>query len=464
MVLNRVLDVLMVTIVVGALLAAGAVWVFAQDEGSGDSGDVDPKWRCTDSSTPPTPSISASISNVTTSSAVISASYDEVTLSGYTVTHSFYWNDGNRSKSRTVNTEGTYTATVDAVVERDGNICSSSARASVTVEFEDPPPTPTQEPCDNGGTPPDCSCGGQARCVPRAPAPSSVTATATSCSSVRVTWSSLDGAEEYKASVSGRSKETSGTSATFSGLSGNVTYVAAVSARGDGSTYSTSWGSSSSDSAKTPVCTVPPDPPDPVDTGDGTTCSDGTSPPCTTTPEPDLAPVLPSSIGPYSRTSPGSITQTLPEATGGDTPLTYSVEAISGSGSGRISSFNASTRSITVYISSAPQTFKVRYKVTDSDGDFDSATVTFRANRSTTNPNPPPNPNPFTTGDVKVKGNSIGVGTWSVLARYDVTLAVTPSPHRRLLSMSSRLISMVLPQACTLLKATPSVKTTLQTM
>ena len=387
--------------------------MFAQDEGSGDSGDVDPKWRCTDSSTPPTPSISASISNVTTSSAVISASYDEVTLSGYTVTHSFYWNDGNRSKSRTVNTEGTYTATVDAVVERDGNICSSSARASVTVEFEDPPPTPTQEPCDNGGTPPDCSCGGQARCVPRAPAPSSVTATATSCSSVRASWSAVDGATEYRASLGGNSVTTSRTSTAWSRLSENTNYTVAVKARGDGDPYSTSYGSSRSDSVITPACNTPSPPPptsaptqEPTSTGDGTTSTGD-----------ETVPVLPSSIGPYSRTSPGSITRTLPAATGGNSPLTYSATAIDSSASGSITSFNASTQTIVVNISSAPQTFRVRYKVTDNDGDFDSKTITFQ-----TRPTPRPQ---ITPPGVAPDFRTYSRGTTSIFYRWNPATAGT---------------------------------------
>ena len=40
---NRVLDILLVTIIVGACLAAGAVWVSAQDSGTGDTAKGAPK-------------------------------------------------------------------------------------------------------------------------------------------------------------------------------------------------------------------------------------------------------------------------------------------------------------------------------------------------------------------------------------------------------------------------------------
>ncbi len=140
--------------------------------------DDEREWRCPTNI--PTPSISASVSDETTTSARISASYTRVSMTHYTVTHSFYWNDGNRSTSRTVTSEGTYRATVSAVFERDGNICERSASASVTVEFEEPPtlepcgssstaptctptptpvtptPTPTLEPCGSSGTAPTC--------------------------------------------------------------------------------------------------------------------------------------------------------------------------------------------------------------------------------------------------------------------------------------------------------------------
>ena len=128
--------------------------------------DNERKWRCPTNI--PTPSISASVSDETTTSARISASYTRVSMTHYTVTHSFYWNGGNRSTSRTVTSEGTYTATVSAVFERDGNICERSASASVTVEFEKPP---TLEPCGSSDTAPTC--------VPPTPTPVTPTPTKT---------------------------------------------------------------------------------------------------------------------------------------------------------------------------------------------------------------------------------------------------------------------------------------------
>ncbi len=175
---NRALSIVMILIVL-----VTAAWVttmlVSADGGEGDTRDgVVPRWRCPTNI--PTPSITASVSDVTTTSARISASYTRVSMRHYTVTHSFYWNDGNRSTSRTVTSEGTYRATVSAVFERDGNICDRSASASVTVEFEAPPtlepcgssstaptcipptptkpptPTPTLEPCGSSGTAPTC--------------------------------------------------------------------------------------------------------------------------------------------------------------------------------------------------------------------------------------------------------------------------------------------------------------------
>ena len=94
--------------------------------------------------------------------------------------------------------------------------------------------------------------------------------------------------------------------------------------------------------------------------------------------ENDTGPTFPDNIGPYSKEGLGSITATLPAASGGNSPLTYSAQAIDSSSTGRITSFNASTRAIVVYVGSVPQTFRVRYKVTDDDKDFESRTITFR--------------------------------------------------------------------------------------
>lgn len=98
--------------------------------------------------------------------------------------------------------------------------------------------------------------------------------------------------------------------------------------------------------------------------------------------ENDTGPTFPDNIGPYSKEGLGSITATLPAASGGNSPLTYSAQAIDSSSTGRITSFNASTRAIVVYVGSVPQTFRVRYKVTDDDKGFESRTITFRTTRA----------------------------------------------------------------------------------
>ncbi len=109
------------------------------------------KWAC---ETPPRPTISASVSNVTTSSARISATHSTVTMpGGHFLHHSFEWNDGNTSKSRTVTSEGTYTATITVTAERGGEFCDNSNSDSVTVKFKK---KPTLEPCGSSDTAPTC--------------------------------------------------------------------------------------------------------------------------------------------------------------------------------------------------------------------------------------------------------------------------------------------------------------------
>ena len=80
-----------------------------------------------------------------------------------------------------------------------------------------------------------------------------------------------------------------------------------------------------------------------------------------------VVPVLPSA-GPYTRSGAGNITQTLPAATSGDTPITYSV-------SGSYTSFNASTRQITVALTNG-QSKTITYTATNSAGS-DSESVSF---------------------------------------------------------------------------------------
>ena len=101
---------------------------------------------------------------------------------------------------------------------------------------------------------------------------------------------------------------------------------------------------------------------------------------------PDTTPILPSA-GPYTRSGSGNITRTLPAATEGNLPLTYS--ATENDADGSIVSFNPSTREITVNIPTAPATLTVEYEVEDSDGDTDSVDAEFRTTVTSVVPSAP---------------------------------------------------------------------------
>ena len=102
----------------------------------------------------------------------------------------------------------------------------------------------------------------------------------------------------------------------------------------------------------------------------------------TTTIQDIVSPSLPSA-GPYSRVGPGNITVTLPAASDGTTPLSYSVSE--NDPDGTITNFIDQTRVVRVNIPSAPATLTITYTVTDDDGRSDSISINFRTTTS-----PPP--------------------------------------------------------------------------
>ncbi len=102
-----------------------------------------------------------------------------------------------------------------------------------------------------------------------APAPSNLSASSPTQTSVKLSWNSVSNASVYKlersTSSSGPwtsvSSSISSASHTATGLTCNTTYYFRVSAKGDGSPYSTSFGSASSNvSKKTSACSTAPAP------------------------------------------------------------------------------------------------------------------------------------------------------------------------------------------------------------
>ena len=121
----------------------------------------------------------------------------------------------------------------------------------------------------------------------------------------------------------------------------------------------------------------------------------------TSTPPVDTAPVLSITIG-YSSENQ-SQTVTLPAATSGTTPITYSVSENDADGS--ITSFNADTRQIVVRIPNAPANFQITYTATNDVGS-DSETVQFaRTAPDVSSPSFPTNVGPYSrvgAGDISV--------------------------------------------------------------
>ena len=94
---------------------------------------------------------------------------------------------------------------------------------------------------------------------------------------------------------------------------------------------------------------------------------------------PDLMPVFPSDSRTYEYDTNESISQVLPAASGGDSPLTYSVAGLPSA-----LSFAPSTRRITgTFTTAGSRSFT--YRVTDEDGDDDTMTIVI----SITTPPPP---------------------------------------------------------------------------
>lgn len=189
-----------------------------------------------------------------------------------------------------------------------------------------------------------------------APAPSGLTATKT-CTSITLYWDEVEGAVRYKANViratsAARNAEwskavTEGTTATFSGLSPETEYRATVSARGDGDDYSTFWGAASTMNVATPAC----------------------------------PPALELDGYRIAASAGESINSTLPAASGGSTPYTYSIVESLPTGL----SFTASTRRVTGstrQVGSSSYT----YRVTDNDGTTDDATLTIAISELDTDP------------------------------------------------------------------------------
>ncbi len=471
---RRALVLWLALVVAVGLMSAGLMLAFAQeDDGSGEEAGG-PRLPC---SNPPAPSMSVSKTKLDTYRYRVTANWGSVSLADHHVSISWQWTGiGSRSgvtkgsasggiASKTVTSTGIYGAKAKAYAARSENVCESDWNSdSVFVRIPTPIPTPvpdptdetetdpeptdepTQEPteeptdepptdtpeptlCPHGGEPGNCNepCddGSSPPCPgpnpepepDDAPAPSGVTATATTCSSVRGSWNSVSGADDYSVSLTGRAAiTTSRTSMAWSRLSENTRYTVTVKARGDGGTYSTSWGSSSSNSVTTPECE--PDPP--------TDPPDDPTPDPTVMPVPDSVPVLPSNIGPYSRVGAGSISVVLPKATGGDPPLTYSKQSSSGASS---VSFSGSTRRLTVSISSAPATATIVYRVTD-DGDFHSRTITFKTTQVST---PPAIPAPdFRAYSGSADGTVDMLLFWPTVARatrYDIQKPIPPADY-----------------------------------
>ena len=146
------------------------------------------------------------------------------------------------SVGRTLHACSTPGGTVTAFLYEGETSLLDHVFQTVAVKDDDPEPTP----------------------APKAPAPQSFTVTRSFQNSVRLSWSAVTGATEYKLEWSGSSKtgssKTSGTSYTVTNLVCNIEYTFKVSAKGDGATYSTAFGSAASVSGTTSTCPAAPAP------------------------------------------------------------------------------------------------------------------------------------------------------------------------------------------------------------
>ena len=107
--------------------------------------------------------------------------------------------------------------------------------------------------------------------TPKAPAPTGLTVTAKTMTSISLTWNAVTNAEEYRVESRTTSSSawnyayTTSPSYTVSALSCGTDYEFQVRARGDGDPYSTKYGSPSSKvSASASACPPPPPPPPPT--------------------------------------------------------------------------------------------------------------------------------------------------------------------------------------------------------
>ena len=223
--------------------------------------------------------------------------------------------------------------------------------------------------------------------------------------SITVTWNKVVGALQYQASrsVSGSSASEEEVASvqdgpnkptrTFSGLASGTKYDVQVRARGNGTTHSTAWGSWSSVLEVSTLSTPTPTP--------------------TPTPEPTpptQPPLTLQSVSDKSATKDQPFSATLPPASGGTAPYTYTASGLPAG-----LSFTASNREV----SGAPTTVgssEVTYGVTDSASasvqrKFDINVV---STPTPTPPTPEPTP-PLTLQSVSDKSATVGESFWATL-------------------------------------------------
>ena len=144
MTVDRFLNVVLITGVILSVVFAAYLFFTEQS-----NAEPDPRWPCVD---PPAPTVRA-YGSVSGATARIRATVQTPSLADHYVGIDFSWNDGSRSRSRTIAAPNsysvatyTYTATAHAISERGGNICEGpSDSASVTITFH--PCGPSNYPC-----------------------------------------------------------------------------------------------------------------------------------------------------------------------------------------------------------------------------------------------------------------------------------------------------------------------------
>ena len=228
---------------------------------------------------------------------------------------------------------------------KKGYIIGSPSSATVNIETKTPTPTPTP------GT---------------APAPGGVSVSSPTKTSLKVSWNGVTDGHGYKVErrKSGGSWSTirtdvSGREVTVSGLICGTRYGFRVSTKGDGDPYSTAYGTASSER-----------------TGDTSACSP--TPPSDGTPS-----FAGKSISPIVVTKGVAMTSViLPEATGGDGTLSYSVSGSSASAESGPKAvafdgpvhggirFKSSERKLYGTPTGDTGTTGLKYRASDADGDW----------------------------------------------------------------------------------------------